>query len=226
MDTPNLYIYWAHDTGMMSPTLQMARTYLKRRLPIKKATLSTWISVSRILQVTVWALASLTAQTACKGHFALGTEYAAMVLKGLHWGQRWSYTTWSNGFANEDFLCVSPMALDGVFFSHPQAGRNSTEFWTLPSLKSALQTHEGPTETPKGHSVHGRKALEKWKPISETEGTNHYSLSANNQPINEWVNRSIGRSTNQSNIDGSIDQSTNRLMKLSTDPNCRANNRI
>ena len=30
----------------------------------------------------------LTAQTACKGHFALGTEYAAMVLKGLHWGQR------------------------------------------------------------------------------------------------------------------------------------------
>ena len=204
MDTPNLYIYWARDTGMMSPTLQMARTYLKRRIPIT----------------------SLTAQTACKGHFALGTEYAAMVLKGLHWGQRWSYTTWSNGFANEDFLCVSPMALDGVFFSHPQAGRNSTEFWTLPLLKSALQTHEGPTETPKGHSVHGRKALEKWKPISETEGTNHYSLSANNQPINEWVNRSIGRSTNQSNIDGSIDQSTNRLMKLSTDPNCRANNRI
>ena len=146
MDTPNLYIYWAHDTGMMSPTLRMARTYLKRCIPITKATLSTWISV----------------------------------LKGLHWGQRWSYTTWSNGFANEDFLCVSPMAPDGVFFSHPLAGRNSTEFWTLPSLKSALQTHEGPTETPKGHSVHGRKALEKWKPISETEGTNHYSLSANN----------------------------------------------
>ena len=206
MDTPNLYIYWAHDTGMMSPTLQMARTYLKRRIPITKATLSTWISVSRILQVTVWALASLTAQTACKGHFALGTEYAAMVLKGLHWGQRWSYTTWSNGFANEDFLCVSPMAPDGVFFSHPQAGRNSTEFWTLPLLKSALQTHEGPTETPKGHSVHGRKALEKWKPISETEGTNHYSLSANNQPINEWVNRSVDQPINQTSTDRSISQ--------------------
>ena len=224
MDTPNLYIYWAHDAGMMSPTLQVARTYLKRRLPINKATLSTWILVLRILLMTVWA--SLTVQTVCKGHFALRTEYAAMVLKGLHWGQRRSYTAWSNGFANEDFLCVSPMVPDGVFFGHLQAGRNSTEFWTLPSLKSALQTHEGPTETPKGHSVHGRKALEKWKPISETEGTNHYSLSANNQPINEWVNRSIGRSTNQSNIDGSIDQSTNRLMKLSTDPNCRANNRI
>ena len=113
-----------------------------------------------------------------------------------------------------------------VFFGHLQAGRNSTEFWTLPLLKSALQTHEGPTETPKGHSVHGRKALEKWKPISETEGTNHYSLSANNQPINEWVNRSIGRSTNQSNIGGSIDQSTNRLMKLPTNLNWRENNRI
>ena len=36
MGTPNLYIYWAHDTGMMSPTLQMARTYLKRRIPITK----------------------------------------------------------------------------------------------------------------------------------------------------------------------------------------------
>ena len=118
------------------------------------------------------------------------------------------------------------MVPDGVFLSHLQAGRNSTEFWTLPSLKSALQTHAGPTETPKGHSVHGRNALEKWKPISETEGMNHYSLSANNQPINEWVNRSIGRSTNQSSIDGSIDQSTNRLMKLPTNPNRIENHRI
>ena len=91
---------------MMSPTLQMARTYLKRRIPIT----------------------SLTAQTACKGHFALGTEYPAIVLKGLHWGQRRSYTAWSNGFANEDFLCVSPMVPDGVFFGHLQAGRNSTDF--------------------------------------------------------------------------------------------------
>ena len=210
MDTPNLYIYWAHDTGMMSPTLQMARTYLKRRIPITKATLSTWISVSRILLVTVWALASLTAQTACKGHFALGTEYAAMVLKGLHWGQRWSYTTWSNGFANEDFLCVSPMVPDGVFLSHLQAGRNSTEFWTLPSLKSALQNHEGPTETRKGHSAHGRKAPNKIKPISDTEGMNHYSPSANKQPINEWINQSIDRSINQSIKHRRINQSANQ----------------
>ena len=109
MDTPNLYIYWAHDTGMMPPTLQMAmaRTYLKRRLPITKATLSTWISVLRILLMMVWAFAGLTVQTTCEGHFAPRTEYAAMVLKGLHWGQRRSYTAWSNGFANEDFLCVS-----------------------------------------------------------------------------------------------------------------------
>ena len=92
MDTPNLYIYWAHDAAMMSPTLQVARTYLKRRLPINKATLSTWILVLRILLMTAWALASLTVQTVCEGHFALRTEYAAMVLKGLHWGQRWSYT--------------------------------------------------------------------------------------------------------------------------------------
>ena len=53
MDTPNLYIYWAHDAGMMSPTLQVARTYLKRRLPINKATLSKWILVLRILLMTV-----------------------------------------------------------------------------------------------------------------------------------------------------------------------------
>ena len=119
MDTPNLYIYWAHDEGMMSPTLQMARTHLKRRIPITKATLSTWISVLRIL---------LTVQTACKGRFARRTEYAAMVLKVLPLGQRRSFTAWSNGFANEDFLCVSPMIPDGVFFDHLQAGRNSTDF--------------------------------------------------------------------------------------------------
>ena len=113
---------------MMSPTLQMARTCLKRRLPIKQTTLSTWISVLRILLMTSRALASLTVQTACKGHFALRTEYAAMVLKGLHWGQRRSYTAWSNGFANEDFLCASPMVPDGVFFGYLQAGRNSTDF--------------------------------------------------------------------------------------------------
>ena len=95
----------------------------------------------------------------------------------------------------------------GGFFSHPQAGRNNTEFWTLPLLKSALQTHEGPTETPKGHSVHGRKALEQWKPISETEGMNHCSLSANNQPINEWINRSINQSTKHRRIDRSVNQS-------------------
>ena len=128
MDTPNLYIYWAHDAGMMSPTLQVARIYLKRRLPIKQATFSTWVSVLRILLMTICALASLTVQTACKGHFALRIEYAAMVLKGLHWGQRRSYTAWPNGFANEDFLCVSPMVPDGVFFGHLQAGRNSTDF--------------------------------------------------------------------------------------------------
>ena len=127
MDTPNLYIYWTHDTEMMPPTLQMARTYLKRRLPIKQTTLSTWILVLRILLMTIRALASLT-MTACRGHFALRTEYAAMVLKGLHWGQRRSYTAWSNGFANEDFLCVSPMVPDGVFFGHLQAARNSTDF--------------------------------------------------------------------------------------------------
>ena len=127
----------------------------------------------------------------------------------FYMGQRWSYTTWSNGFANEDFLCASPLVPDGVFFGHLQAGRNSTDFWTLPSLKSALQTHAGPTETSKGHSVHGRKALEKWKPISETEGTNHYSLSANNQPINEWINQSIDRSINESIKHRRIDRSVN-----------------
>ena len=42
-------------------------------------------------------------------------------------GQRCSCTAWSNGFAKEDFLCVSPMVPDGVLFSHIQAGRNSTE---------------------------------------------------------------------------------------------------
>ena len=162
MDTPNLYIYWAHDTGMMSPALQMARKYLKRRLPITKATFSTWYSVLRILLMMVWAFAGLTVQTACEGHFAPRTEYAAMVLKGLHWGQRRSYTAWSNGFANEDFLCVSPMVLDGVFFGD-EAGRNSTDSSILPSLKSALQTHAGPTETSKGHSVHGHKVLKTYK---------------------------------------------------------------
>ena len=122
------------------------------------------------------------------------------------------------------------MVPDGVFLSHLQAGRNSTEFWTLPSLKSALQNHEGPTETRKGHSAHGRKAPSKIKPISDTEGMNHYSPSANKQPINEWINqsidRSIGRSTNQSNIDGSNNQSINRLINLSINPNSSANNLI
>jgi len=82
-------------------------------------------------------------------------------------------------------------------------------------MKSSLQNHEGPTESRKGHSAHGRKAKNKIKPTSETEGINHYSQSANKQSINLSINQSIDRSINRRRIDPSVNQSIDE----SIDPN-------
>jgi len=52
---------------------------------------------------------------------------------------------------------------------------------------SAQQNYDGPTETRKGRSAHGRKALHKSKPTKETEGMNHHRQSASNQSNNQSI---------------------------------------
>ena len=95
-------------------------------------------------------------------------------------------------------------------------------FWTLPSLKSALQNHEGPTETSKGHSAHGRKAMNKIKLQARPK---EWTTRAGQQTTKRSINRLIDRSTSQSINDGSIRQSINRLKNQSISIQAKATNK-
>ena len=112
------------------------------------------------------------------------------------------------------------------FTATPRRVEIVPSFWTLPSLKSAPQNHEGPTETRKGHSAHGHEALSITKPTKETEGMNHHSQSANNQSSNQSIDRSVDQSINQStqSIDWWIDQS--QFNSIEQKQSISANSRI
>ena len=127
-------------------------------------------------------------------------------------------TTFSGRCSVSGILVAAGCLYKSTIFSHIWAVsvEITPSFWTLPSLKSALQNHEGPTETRKGHSAHGRKAPNKIKPTSETEGRNHYSQSANNQSINRSIDRSINQSTNHRRIDQSVNQSIDESTNLNS----------
>ena len=69
-------------------------------------------------------------------------------------------------------------------------------FWILPSLKSALHNHEGPTEMRKGHSTHWRRA-----PKSKTNNghrRNEPPSPAGKQPIDQSISWPTGRWINES----------------------------
>ena len=81
----------------------------------------------------------------------------------------------------------------GVIYSHiwTVSVEIALSFRTLPSLKSALQNHEGPTETRKGHSAHGQKGAKSKK----NDRTKPNIQSPNHRSINQSIDRSINEST-------------------------------
>ena len=115
------------------------------------------------------------------------------------WG---SCTTWSNSFANVFLFCAFRPWLQRVFFSHLQAGPNSTELLNITITEISSTKPRRANRNSQG----SQRSWAQIKPTSETEGMNHKSQSANNQSINRWIDQSINQSINQPSTDRSISQ--------------------
>ena len=101
------------------------------------------------------------------------------------------------------FPCVSPMAPDGVFLSHLQAGRNSTELLNLTITEIS-------STKPRRANRNAQGSQRSWAQGSEQNKTNNQS--ANNQSINQSIDPLINQSINPINqsIDESISIQVNR----------------
>ena len=113
------------------------------------------------------------------------------------------------------FLCVSPMAPDGVFLSHLQAGRNSTELLNLTITEISSTKPRRANRNSQGSQrswVQGTECNKTNKRDRRNEPLEPVSQQPNDQSINRLIDRSISQSIN----DGSIRQSINRLMNQSS----------